>query len=134
MAKKEAAQTAVIVLALLDGTCTIAFGENAGMLDYERELIKEPLERIIQRMDIVSSEALAKWSDPILLFMGLSAWITRVIREKKESQPEVKPPADSTQEQPPKDGRPKVEEVYLVEQLITPQFVKEGYQGRPNEF
>lgn len=135
MAKKEAVQTAVILLALLDGIGTIAFGKNAGMLDYEKDMIKEPLERILQRMDITSSAALAKWSDPIMLFMGLSAWITRVAREKKESQaiPESQSTVKHVPGKPAKNGQ-KEKEVYLVESLHTPQYFTEGLQGKPNEF
>lgn len=139
MAKKEAAQTAIILLALLDGIGTIAFGKDAGMLDYEKDMIKEPLERILQRMDITSSAALAKWSDPIMLFMGLSAWVTRIAREKKEaqtlpdnsSQPVQK--KSSPPSKPSNNGQ-KEKEVYLVENLHTPQFFTEGIQGKPNEF
>ena len=139
MAKKEATQTAIILLALLDGIGTIAFGKDAGLLDYEKDMIKEPLERILQRMDITSSAALAKWSDPIMLFMGLSAWVTRIAREKKEaqalpdnsSQPVQK--KSSPPSKPSNNGQ-KEKEVYLVENLHTPQFFTEGIQGKPNEF
>lgn len=138
MAKREAAQTAVIVIALLDGIGTIFLGENASMQDYERDLIKEPLERILQRMDIVSSEALAKWSDPILLFMGLSAWITRVLRENRERETEVSQETETEQETTKtpvinkKGNNKRAEEVLLTEALQPPAIVKEGYRGQSN--
>lgn len=134
LAKKEAQQSAIILLSLIDGLASMAFGPLASMNEFERLTLQEPLERILQRIDLTSSEALAKWSDPILLVMGISAWASRVIRERQEQR---KPPHFNTgndDNNPPEPKKPepdngKAEEIILVEQMRPPTPIAKGIKG-----
>lgn len=136
LAKREAQQTAVILLTMLDGIAAMFYGPNAGMMDYEREMVTGPLERILMRMDIVSTDALARWSDPLLLAMGLVAWISRVNRERAEARQtsNQEPAQEPTQAPPrprpePKNGTPPPGDIILTEQLTAPSFIKDQIQG-----
>ncbi len=133
MAKKEAGQTAIILLSLLDGIAFMAFGAGASMNEYERDLMKEPLERILMRMDITSSEALSKWSDPILLVMGIVAWGSRLMqerreRENEETKDEILHPAEDKK---PDNGKAtsKADEFLIPEQLRPPQTIRGQVKG-----
>lgn len=140
LAKKEAQQTAIIVLTLLDGIVSMFFGPAASMLDYEKDMMQAPLERMLQRMDIVNSEALAKWSDPILFTMGLIAWGSRISRERAENRPNQEPPGgppDNSPEPPKppaptgarKNGNPPGKDIILTEQLTAPQEIRKQIGG-----
>jgi len=129
LAKKEAAQTALIFLSLLDGIATMTLGPAARMLDYEKELIREPLERIIQRMDIVSSELISKWSDPVLFVMGMVAWMSRVIREMNEKEQASKPPQPQAEnpQTPAPTASQNLPDVIIQEQTAVPHKFIEGF-------
>lgn len=134
LAKKEAQQSAIILLSLIDGLASMAFGPLASMNEFERSTLQEPLERILQRIDLTSSEALAKWSDPILLVMGLTAWASRVMRERQEQH---RPPGfnpNNGDDKPPEPKKPepdngRTEEVVLVEQMRPPDQIAKGIKG-----
>lgn len=134
LAKKEANQTAIIIMALLDGLATMAFGASASMNETERGMLQEPMERILMRLDLTSSEALARWSDPVLLVMGLVAWGSRLMRERSASNP----PSDNfgtdndgggePKAPPPDNGR--ASEIIVTEQLRPPKELTSQIKGQ----
>ena len=47
-------------------------------------MIIEPLTRILQRLDAKTTKMVEKWTDPIMLTMGMAAWLGRVYRIQSE--------------------------------------------------
>lgn len=121
--KKEAHQTTVILMSLMDGVATMIAGPQCKANDIERDMIEEPLERLIQKMDVGAVELLSVWADPIALVMGMAAWGGRIIRTMDKNKPE-KPPAEVEQSGPQKS------EVYpsnppAYNEDYTPQLIAE---------
>jgi hypothetical protein len=56
------------------------------MTTLERELIEEPLARIMARLDPGTSAALERWTDPVLLIFGLGTWGIRVASEMADGE------------------------------------------------
>jgi hypothetical protein len=115
------------------------YGSSASMNEYERDMMAPPLERMLMRLDIVSAEALSKWSDPILFIMGLTAWISRITREKEEAKArkEPEPPTEVTQAKDngrpartpaPPSGTPAAD-ILLTEALTAPKSLRDQIQG-----
>lgn len=142
LAQKEAKQTALIILTMIDGLVCMFYGSSASMNDYEREMMEPPLERMLMRLDIVSAEALSKWSDPLLFLMGLTAWISRVTREKDEAKArkEAEPPPEVTQAKDngrpartPKNPNPPpgspAADILLTEALTAPKALRDQIKG-----
>lgn len=48
------------------------------MLPVERELIEAPLQRMMKRLDPAITGAIEKYTDPLLVVMGLITWGARV--------------------------------------------------------
>lgn len=57
----------------------------------ERQMLGEPLERMLSRIEITQTEAVKKFTDPILFIMGLIAWGSRVYRQKAAQRPKETP-------------------------------------------
>lgn len=134
MAKKEAGQTALILLSLLDGIAFLAFGAGASMNEYERDLIKEPLERVLMRMDLASSEAVSRLSDPITIVMVLIAWGSRLQQERKEAKrqeakEEALRPAPKTGDKDNGKTTSRSDELLLPEQLKAPTSLRGQIKG-----
>lgn len=135
MAKRDAQQVSKALLGFMEGIAVVALGPKASMLDYEREMIAEPLERILLRMDVVNAEFISKWSDPAVLIMLLGAYISRITKEKaEEEEPEAKPIKfkPKPEERPEKSAsKPtgKNADAIITEQTVVPPVVKEGFQG-----
>ncbi len=80
-------QSALLVT-IVSATATTIAGPDAAMLPHERELILDPLNRIIARMPEETRAALDKYADPLALMFGLSVWglrVYQVARAKAES-------------------------------------------------
>jgi hypothetical protein len=118
--KKEAHQTAVILMSLLDGIATILAGPGATMNDIEQELISEPLERMLMRMQSSTVDVLSKWSDPIMLTMGLVAWASRVARVVEE-QTEERTQSEKQEQSITKQYPAPEQEINFSPQLIAEQ-------------
>lgn len=131
-AKNAAKDTSAVLVSLLDGLASMAFGPQAAMNDFERQFIQEPLERILMRMDVASAEIVNRWSDPIMLAMGLIIWGSRISRLQSErhSGPEDdgnSPPDDHPESPKPDNGR--VQEVLISEQLRPPIDISSQIEG-----
>jgi hypothetical protein len=50
------------------------------MDEHEKTMILEPLKRMMARLDYAKTQLVEKWTDPILLSMGMAAWMGRVYR------------------------------------------------------
>lgn len=79
-------QTSLVIISLLNGLANLLYGSGAQMTSAEKKLIQEPLERVLQRFDIVKSGVMGQWVDPIMLVMGLAAWGSRLRRENAQRQ------------------------------------------------
>lgn len=84
-------QSALVILALLDGIASMLWGSEAMMTPPEREMLSAPLERILSRMEFAQTEAVKKMTDPILLIMGLVAWGSRISRQQAAKKPKETP-------------------------------------------
>lgn len=138
MGKKEANQTAVILLGLLDGIAVLIAGPEAALNSLERDLILAPMERILQKMDITLVEKMGAWSDPILLIMGLTAWASRVYRITQDAKPKPEPTPEPTPEfnQPPQNRvNPAPDsEILITEALSAPPMVRDLIQSEGFEY
>jgi hypothetical protein len=83
-------------LTILDGAIGISLGPECQMTPDERAMINEPLAHIMARMTPETSEAIEKYTDPVLLAFGFIMWGSRVFfvlqRQANEAKPSsVKP-------------------------------------------
>jgi hypothetical protein len=92
--KSQAQQTADVLLTITDGMTATLIGPDCVMLSNEREMIEPPLSRILERLDPLASALIEKYTDPILLTMGLAMWGLRIFQvqsakmeEKKKTPP-----------------------------------------------
>lgn len=94
-AKEQAAQSAVVLLTILDGAIGLALGPECQMTPDEQRMISEPLSRIMARMTPETTELIDKYTDPVLLVFGLMAWGGRVFfvlqRKAADEKPAVAP-------------------------------------------
>lgn len=84
-------ENAAIILSLLDGLAVMVLGPDAGMNDFERLMIQEPLERILSRMEWETGEAVNRWMDPIMVIIGLIGWGGRLLQVAEEKRKPSKP-------------------------------------------
>jgi hypothetical protein len=102
------------VLSLINGLASMAYGDKAVMNKSEREMISEPLERILSRMDNVTKGFLTKYADPFLLITGLIAWGSRIRREAIQRQEDeaknLETGVEKVQEIMPKNSKHKIPE------------------------
>lgn len=95
------AGAATMLLLLLNGVGMMAFGDYARLNDTERAMIEEPLTRILAKVSPASLNLIGKYSDPVLLTMGLLAWFSRVSMESKRRK-------EATAKPEPKEPTPEV--------------------------
>lgn len=76
--QEQAAQTTVVLLAIIEGMLTTAFGDECALTSSERDMIEPPFARIMARLNPATSAIVEKYSDPILLAVGLMAWGSRL--------------------------------------------------------
>ncbi len=100
----------MVMLTMFDGLVSMALGPECALLPVERELIDEPLQRMLKRVDPTITGAIEKYTDPLLVCMGLITWGARVwqiqlakLREARARQEAQKPAA------PPAEEAPEVE-------------------------
>lgn len=122
----------------------MAFGENAAMTQPENKMIGDPLNRMMERLDLDTSQMVGVWTDPIMLLLGLIAWGSRVWRESRkpgdgpsdDRPPEEDPPPPDPEEEKrkiptdkklskdnEKDPEPQ------LEVIVAPDEVREGLPG-----
>lgn len=91
--KEQSEQTTLVLMLLIDGMVSAAFGPECAMNDAEREMISQPLTRILARMSPATSAMLDKYTDPVMLLFGVIMWGSRIaftLRERdKEKAAEV---------------------------------------------
>lgn len=97
--------TAASFLTVLDSLVIAWVGVQGAMLPHERQMIEQPLIRMLARMDDGTREAVNKWADPIMIFSGLSMYLMRAVaiqQDKREALQEVtrKPQPDPIDYQP----------------------------------
>ncbi len=76
----QAKQTCEVLLNFMDLAVSMAFGEEARMTPQIRESIADPGARILERLTPETSEMIAKYTDPVMLALGLTAWATHIYR------------------------------------------------------
>ena len=84
--------TASAFLTVLDSLVIAWVGGDGAMLPNERQMIEQPLIRMLARMDDGTREAVNKWADPLMLFSGLSMYFLRAVaiqQDKREALSEV---------------------------------------------
>lgn len=103
-AKEQAAQAALTLLTILDGAIGLSLGPECQLTPDERQMIEAPLTRIMARLAPETTEAIDRWTDPILLAFGVATWGARVFfvlqRQASEAQPS-KPATTQTPEAQP---------------------------------
>lgn len=125
MTPKEAADLAALFILLLETLAQAWAGSEARMRPHERELIHDPLQRIILR-NVRAARHLATFSDPLALAFGLLLWGQRVSRiaaarrapsEKSEPRSEPRRDADGPSATAPDGdapGRPMDPETFAL--------------------
>ncbi len=73
-----AAQSTLVMLTMFDGLISMSLGEECRFTDQERALIEPPLQRMLLRLDPAITGAIEKYTDPLLIVMGLISWGARV--------------------------------------------------------
>ena len=101
-AKESAEGAATVLLLIMDGMVGASFGEDCRMDEHEKTMILEPLLRILSRLDYATTQVIEKWTDPILLGMGLLAWSSRIYRLQSEKADA--PDADKPEKETPAQG------------------------------
>lgn len=76
----DAALSASILIGVLDSAAQALVGEMAALTLNERNLIEEPLARIMDRLSPEVVERIQKFSDPMLLLFGLGLWGMRLYK------------------------------------------------------
>jgi hypothetical protein len=89
--KDQAVKSALTLLAILDGAVSIALGPECAMTSDEREMISEPLARIMARLTPETTDLVDKWTDPIMLAVGFGMYLSRVFFVLKRKSEEEKP-------------------------------------------
>jgi hypothetical protein len=109
--KSQAQQTADVLLTITDGMTATLIGPECVMLSNEREMIEPPLSRILERLDPLASALIEKYTDPIMLAMGLAMWGLRIwqvqsarIEAQKKPKPNRLEPMPTPQAQPVSHG------------------------------
>ena len=106
--EQAAAESAAVILTLLNAAVGMAFGEIARMTPEEQRAIEEPLGRIMARMSPTTNALISKWTDPIMLLTAVFAWGARVYVdiqiEDAEEPPEGPGPSDELPTITPSDN------------------------------
>jgi hypothetical protein len=89
--KEQAAQLALTLLTILDGAIGAALGTECCLTPDEHAMIDEPLARIMARLSPETTEAIDKWTDPVLLLLGFGLWGVRVFSVIQRKAAESKP-------------------------------------------
>lgn len=137
---EQAKQTTVVVLAMMNSVAVFGFGEQARMNRGEQMMIENSMQRILERLDIQESEAVARYSDPLMLIMGLIGWGARVWRDSRKSddddrgdqkkEPEPKPPEDEKKKPSGDNDRNHEEEIAdTVTATKAPKHIQEMLTG-----
>lgn len=90
-AKEQAAKSALTLLTILDGAIGISLGAECQMTADEREMILEPMARIMARLTPETSEMIDRYTDPVLLLFGFIMWGGRVFFVLQRQANEAKP-------------------------------------------
>lgn len=128
-------QTAVVMLALLDGIATVLAGPTATMTESERAMLSEPLARMLAKLELSQNKVIQQYSDPVLFLMGLIAWGSRVARDRAKQRKEKETPLEASQrtEEPApqeKAGHPVMrEEIDLATMLTAPTNIARNMQA-----
>jgi flagellar biosynthesis/type III secretory pathway M-ring protein FliF/YscJ len=99
-------------MSILNGAAGALVCEEARMTKGEYKTINDPLQRQLERLDIAASEKVGMYSDPVLLFMGLAIWSSRLFRlqkEKKEDAHEEQQKSEAVPEKEKKEAPRKVD-------------------------
>lgn len=123
----------------------MAFGETAAMTQPENKMIEDPLNRMMERLDLDTSKIVGVWTDPIMLLLGLVAWGSRVWRESRkpgdgpsddrppDTEPDPEPPEEEKKDEAPKDKKPgkdnEKDPEEQLESIDAPDSVREGLPG-----
>lgn len=80
----EITNAAIMLLLILDGIASVMFGEYARLTPAEHSMIQPPLERMLKKLNPANINVVNQYADPLLLGMGLIAWLRRVAMERAE--------------------------------------------------
>jgi hypothetical protein len=106
---QQAVQLSATIMSILNGAAGAIVCEEARMTKGEYKTINDPLQRQLERLDIAASEKVGMYSDPVLLFMGLAIWSSRLFRLQKE-----KGETEGEEKQLDEKSDPKKEERELI--------------------
>jgi len=84
---------AALFVTIVSATAGSLVGPGASMLEHERELILDPLARIIARMPADARANMDQYIDPIALLFGLTVWGVRVYQSSAN-----RPPSETTEQ------------------------------------
>jgi hypothetical protein len=85
-------QQLVILFTLIDGLAEMGLGPEARLLPFEREMIEQPLARMMARLGPATKEIVEAWTDPITLIVGLGFYGVRLAGMYQAKQATKKPP------------------------------------------
>lgn len=92
--KAQAEQTGLVILTIVDGMIQTLLYPECAMTADERAMIEPPLYRILERLDPGLSSTMEKFTDPVMLGMGLVMWglrIFQVVSDKNAEKPRPQP-------------------------------------------
>ena len=69
-----AAQSSLVMLTMFDGLVSMSLGPECVLQPNHREMIEQPLQRMLQRIDPTITGAIEKYTDPLLVTMGFISW------------------------------------------------------------
>lgn len=102
-AQAEAQGVAALLLMMLQAIAIQVAGPEAALLPQERQMINDPLARILARADKGVMERVQTYADPLMLGMGLLLWGSRlaaiVAAKRATPKPTMRaatPPAPAT--------------------------------------
>jgi hypothetical protein len=115
----------------LSGTVGLFFGQECRATEPEYKTITDPLQRMLERADPATVEAIAVYADPLQCGMGFLAWGARVLRTVSERSAGEEgppggppPPPDQPAVPPDGDGHKELESEHLGEELGGPREVR----------
>lgn len=84
--RRAAEETALALIVITNQLVAFYFGRDCEMSEIEREMIEEPLVRMLAKTDPAKMMKVNDYTDPLLLIVGLASWGSRVynLQEKKK--------------------------------------------------
>ena len=99
--QKQAEETTLALITITNQLVSFYFGRECEMSDIERDMIEEPLVRMISKVDPAKMQQVNDYTDPLLLMVGIAAWGYRIYNAKTENaRPAPQQPGEPAPEIP----------------------------------